>query len=164
MRPLFAAKFGWALRRKDSRPRTYMLLGFSNFLPRRNYNFHTSSGIHHLQQKEDRSDADRCGTLSQNGYGNHWKPQSLYSVRVYVFWRKKCKKKRGTAREIACDAPSILADFRVPENRYSASTAVLKICQNLLKIQGRTNRRNTAKASVDRNTKITLILTTAGWN
>ena len=30
--------------------------------------------------------------------------------------------------------------------------------------QGRTNRRNTAKTSVDRNTRITLALTIAGCN
>lgn len=30
--------------------------------------------------------------------------------------------------------------------------------------QGRTNRRNTAKTSADRNTKITLALTVAGWD
>ena len=30
--------------------------------------------------------------------------------------------------------------------------------------QDRTNRRNTAKTSADRNTKITLTLTVAGWD
>ena len=70
--------------------------------------------------------------------------------------------------------PSIDADALALANRvlsrhtggYLATGALLRPTGGYLwtKTQGGTNRRNTAKTSADRNTKITLTLTIAGCN